>query len=73
MAPWASILVIYGPLGTRLGTPLGPDLDFNDFLSILGPPWESLWGQFGPSFVICDVKIGDAIRNMFSKRFWKEM
>ena len=38
LTSWASILVIHGPLGTRLGTPLGPDLDFNDCLSILGPP-----------------------------------
>ena len=73
MAPWATILVIHGSIGTPPGTPLGPDLDFIDFGWILGPPWESLWRQFGHNSVILDVKIGVGIRNQFLKRFCAEM
>jgi hypothetical protein len=64
----ASVLVIHGAFWTRLGTPVGPDLYLNDLHS----PWGPLWGQFGSSFGIFDIGIGDAIRKM-SKRFCKEM
>ena len=50
MAPWGTILVNQGYLGTHNRTPSGPDLDFyrfwEDFGTLLGPSLASVWLLF---------------------------
>ena len=69
MSIWASS----SPQGHLLGHLGGSDLDFINFVCVLGPSWESLWGPFGYKFVILHVEIDVGIEKLFSKRFGKKI
>ena len=40
-----------------------------DFVCVLGPSWESLWGPFGYKFVILHVEMDVGIEKTKSERF----